>query len=427
METPRTIVIFNTWRQEVHFMDPEGGEVREPYFSPIGAQPEGLRRAATLLAGMAVRLGEGSHTREAVAESMEEGLTFHSTSQHFRMLREIMPDDLLTINTKNPEAHVMLSNIAVAGALPTMQDEDVRNQTKARMGKLKGQERLALLEAAEAEKTDLTAYSHALVRFGQQDALLLLESPEEILYARTLSTLDGIGGETALSSADLVQRVWGAMPISERQLLGNPAATSLWSKQKGQPTIGDRIDGMISGVRSQTAFLQSPILIEATGYRTPRYNVSAIDLEVTLKDEEHDQALYEDIPRLTISPVGRGGRCAIKAQTLNEATITVEDSVRAQFEQALNLMNERLSHRDAIALLDTIMTAEGKRALWVLVQTRRLPETDAATAEGRIHQAARISLGQNTYHVALEARRGAQGRHNYRRRSGGRLPNDSKA
>jgi hypothetical protein len=335
---------------------------------------EVMRQMARLLPDIIRAEGEAELARAKVSEDF--GRMTRSTLQTFSTIR--------------------LDAVRIAGRKPNQDELGERAKQKALLSnkhtEYRQGYRAALIEA-EAHKTDLTKQDHAIITVRDQQYRLPLGSVPAIVAGRLLEALTMptvYVRRDEIKEPRLRRQIWDLMSLDERRLFSDKDSII-----HGSTTPAEVIAEMKRTLTKLTPQLGITERIGSVHCRMVRPH----DLRVSYHAEP--PAPSED----TVAPVlyapdtpeyllqGPADGTAPDADTMAFAELTLE-SLRT---------TTRISHQDAIDILDFTMSTQGKHALLQTLTQDGQRDKYKTTLEG-IHTMLYRSLGGGSYWLALRER-----------------------
>lgn len=322
-----------------HFVSQTDDTLHEPAKLTTRGQATRLGGALT---DMYLELGSGTHPVAAAASVL--GLNESRTAETAEHLTAVMPSPVFTYETALEK--ITLGNIALASRKATAPE---RAEYRERAAAAKAEAIAAWKERHNREKTDLTECDHVLAVTSRRRFYLPLDTIDAILAARVLSALGQHQVGERLEGLAIAQAVWTSMPTMERELFTNEES---------------QVVGKESAIDAQVL----DILYKLTGRLGMTHEVkNAIFRVQTVPAVSFEADPIKDADTASLAPVFPPGtpRQIIEEFRSNKAILPEHaEMARHALSHILKLpADTRMEDKPALALLDFIMSREGKRAL----------------------------------------------------------------
>lgn len=321
----------------------------------------------------------------------------------------VLPPHLLSSERGADGMRLRLGAMAVQTVQATAEQEAAYRQRAGRERAEKRAAEQAALIDADAEKINLLDYSHALIRFGQDQIFLPLDEPGTRLAARVVDVISGLPGPEVKvgGKGGLISRVWTAMPIAERELFcdyPNDIFTTT-----GTETFRKMVNNVFEGFTGPRAMTQRTLSRDV--YRL-LFSSRRPEVEYSLEplvDESGSQGLIYAFPRESHHA---------STPIRSEAQVTAQELITMAGNPELII-----DHPSAIKLIDDLTSVDVKMAL-------RARASDQISEDVVVHilrEIARRSLGDDYRHYVARIDRTIGGGLYRRgvRQSGGRLAGGS--
>lgn len=419
---PRARNLHNFLPMDLHITavpDAERWYLHDPYASTDTTitlkDSSAARIHANRLSEIYLRLGAGDHTLAAIKGAVDtHPSALRST---FDALEKLLPPEAFKRGiTINEAAGVHIGNIAISMRRSTPEEIEAAKAERAAKGTVDAARRKAEVLASDADKVHFGEYDHGLLLARNTLYYLPLDSPEGILAARVLHTVQEMlrvdRGHNYISNRELRLKIWQDMPLAERRLFVNTEA-QLFS---GSSIINDPVDAVLGGLTGQLDITRR---ITGDATRIP----SPFDFELVAAPPAEP---YGDSVRL-LSPPN-----APTADILATMKKQLVERVTEQAEFALPYASlgkyGTVPQNVALELLDTVIPREGKLALRLLLEQSGSQQKLEEVLD-TLRAIAKNSLGWNAYTSAYSNRtiagnKSSTGQGHRAEQVGGRLRGD---
>lgn len=394
-QKPRVVFVPELGAVEVVGAD---GEVMSPLKTIRPKQA--LGRLAFDFSEMYLETTPGTYT----PAELEEQTGFYASFISNLVLRAkgLLPEELIRVDNSNRKVFsVTLGDFVLSSRAAT--PEDIEAVTPRAPAQVDGEpvvkppkspkpreetyeERIARTLETDPHKLDLTQHDHAIIRIGETCYSLQLQNAQAIMAARVIQQLSLLPEETdEVGTKQLARAIWEDMPLTERMLY-TERERELYGKG----------DLLYEPARSVLANVTTMLNVTSrfkygTVVREASYAVKTHDLDIVFaaapRQEEDDIIALIPIyaPGSIIEQSAEGEVVEISAEEVQQARdILRQVKDVGQFA--------RLADQDAVAILDFVMTREGKLALQRALQANRdLRAIEDVIKE--IHEAVRHALG----------------------------------
>jgi len=303
----------------------------------------------------------------------------------------ILAADLYTFNT------VILEPVRIAGRKPNEAELAEIARQKAERDHKRAQSRetyrAALIEA-DAGKTNLTLQDHATVTIMDKRYRLPLDSVPAIVAGRLFEALSMPAAYVRRNQVDrdkLRRQIWELMSLDERRLLSEK--DEVVHGPATPPGIKKEIDRMLGKITYQLG-------ITANIGGVHRRLVGIHELQVQYHAEPPTPGETSTIPVLHAPETPEH-----LLRTRNDAEpVSAEDIAYIQQTlETLRSVTARISHQEAIDILDFMMSSQGKYALHETLTRSGHAAQYKAKLES-IHTMLRHTLGGSSYWLAMRER-----------------------
>lgn len=369
---------------------------QEPIGEPAFFQNGRLGIVERVLASYLV-VGPGLHVPDGV----------NITAGNERSIKAVakqLPREVVRYGTLHEEGvedatnFVYFGNLAVKGRIAN--DTEIaaaKEEARQRKDEQERRRREAIV-ALDTGKTDYTEYDHVHIAIGDKEFFINFEFPQSILAYRVLRYLQNVTPGRFVYWDELDKTVWEEMPTTERTGLAiNEAAVF-----HPTPKPIDKMTGQLAEE------LVGPLgLIDSK--RNIRTNQPFTLTLHTIPNPNN----YND----TALPIAPPNTPRVKLEALNSHLHTIPEEVLEEYSTQLHeLMHDAVwSQKDAIDILDTIMSFEGKIALYTLLgqEERDALKLHAQSEEtlANLHNRVRRVLGSIAYDSARRQRTIGGNRH----------------
>lgn len=342
------------------------------------------------LAKLYMALGEGVFTLDEVAAGAD--LSERKAMNAGLRLGSALAEELFSYDVTGDGTFFSFGAFSIASRRATEQEKeelaDARRLARDEALRAKKEEVLA----AEAEKTHLIQADHALVTVGTRDYYIPIISTSAVLAIRTLQAIVELYNTSKWNQVQfsiLNRMVWDSMPLEERELFTD--------KEKQIYGNGNVVDKEVKQFVSQVAnplgmarrgsIERIFILMEPSGV--------AIDVRDEPPEEPYDPA--------TVTPIFPPGTEKLTVQSNNLGAVDA-----AEFSGIAEVLDrvieaERLTHEDAIDVLDVIMDRRS-RVLARRILERRYGTDSAVAMLDHLDRRAQGALGRSRYYMAKRDR-----------------------
>jgi|GEM_PF-5108055 len=294
-------------------------------------------------AKMYMAAGEGGFTCEEVAD--QSGYQKATVLNYARKLNEVMPPEVFRMGRDSRgEMQLQFGKIAIASLL-TDTDHSLSGDIYLRAM----QEREQRAAEIDRGKQDLTVHDHAIIHKGDAVFYMALHSDEAILAARVIEAISTMHGYK-IPSHEVAMQAWQNMTVAERLGYVKSSDRAL-SDSRDE---GLRLeDGTIRVLRRLTNTLM--LTLEP---RSDRFTLMTEGLSVAYKEEPVSSEFIQEHP--TLRPIFPPGSKDANALTEEEKAAL---ATTAKINVHLTRSKTQLSNKDALDMLDFIMSPGGRQAI----------------------------------------------------------------
>lgn len=276
-------------------------------------------------------------------------------------------------------------NLAISGRKATRVEIGIHElRTREQLEQKRARQR-RILEMEDMSKQDYLRYDRAVMRLGSQTFTFGFDNVSNIIAFRVLKDLQELPENTRISLANMRDSVWEAMPLVERLLFTNG------NENRAYAPASKTIDTAVRAIRD--SLLTEFYILDRRNYRrTPtRY-----ELELFVEPDTDSS----DTKVIPVYPPGTPQHVLDEAHSADADRTTLKrhtDTLGTYMDKT------SLEPNEAIALLDIIMTREGKLALLNLYR-QEFPRQNISDLRREIeatlttlHNRAKRALGVSSY------------------------------
>ena len=322
------------------------------------------------------QLAPGEHTDQELARASRA--TTKAIGYLVIRMEESAPAGIMA---RSEKGLVRVGNFTVEARQATEQevaDFKAREEAKAKAAL---EQRKVELQAAEARKTHIGMYDHALITVDHEHSYRLgLEHWDEILLARAMMHINP-GEEYTLFVETLARELWRSMPLAERALFVKKEDLIYNDSTNSCRNLEKRLDILFETVTSQLGITKRRTMPGQFGFKAKSVSVQL----------QADPSAPMPTNAQVLAPPRRGFEDQTQQSSPQEML-----EVTAVIDRVRRKSSYGMTDQECISMLDVLTSNRGKLVLARMLEATGSSETLKDMLE-RGHDLARRHLGDGTY------------------------------